>query len=561
MPDDFINKVTVYKLKVNDFSSLDFSNYDKVKDGTLDVNGASFPYRLYFLRQGMPVKANWLSLFSSLQLSLTDSQTPKLLFAGFIFIVKIGDSFFGVSGGLGHIAITKNPIEPRFGLILAQKIISLSELKGLIQRDTGGEVNFLDRVFRTAYNPEGDLQNLRRVLTNIRGKLKKENEYFEIIGSSIKAGDSITVTGRKSLEEIIKFLVAINELWHSETAKIKIPQLEYIQKKFYPELLIQLEKELINIISNYNNQPVDYLFLDNLELGYLPDRAERYELTMGRRKISVTSYEDVFRQVASILQEAADDERISAFRKINIKVYFDDNSHNTFALSKLVCGDINFNNDIYFINDGLWYHASSAFVQDLESELENIPYVNPEDLNLNEWTSGADEDGYNEGHTNLAVFHRKLIYVTEERGGIEFCDLLKSGDFIRAIHVKKACGAELRALFAQGYVAAKLYSDNRDFREKVLSARFGRNGDEQVSDSCKEALRCCGSKFKREISIIFAIYDDTPSHKVENEAKTVTKILKGTLSVFAKVDLISRVVSLRQLGYDVALTRIKPFPA
>jgi len=561
MPTNIINKITVYKLKVDEFSNLDFSNYEKVKDGSLEIDGSPFPYELYFLRQGRPVDANWLGLFSSLRLSLTESQIPKVLFAGFVFIVKIGTSFYGVTGGLGHIAITKIPIEPRFGLLLAQKIISQSELKGLVQRDTGGEVNYLDRVFKGAYNPEGDLQNLRRVLSIVRGKLKKENEYFETIGTSIKAGDSITVTGRKSLEEIVKFLVVVDELWHSEADKINIPQLEYIQKKFHPELLVKLEGKLIDVLVNYNDQTVDSLFLDNLDLGYLPDRTESYELRLNRRKYSASSYEDIFRQLSSILRELEEEERIKVFHKVDVRVYFDDGSFNTFALSKLICGDITFDDDIYFINDGLWYHASSKFVQGLESELENILYIDPDILDLNNWEPGINEDAYNVGNTRLAVFHRRLVYIAGEKGGIEFCDMLKYGDSVSLIHVKNASGAELRALFAQGYVSAKLYSDSKEFRDKVQNARFGKNGDEIVSDECKEVLRNCASKIKRNITIVFAIYDDTPSHRVRDGATTVAEVLKGTLSVFAKVDLLSRVELLRQLGYNVALTRIKPFPS
>jgi uncharacterized protein (TIGR04141 family) len=557
MADNKINKITVYKLKINKLSELSFQNYAEAKSDIFHFDGLEYSYQLFFLQQDDPKDAEWFSLFSSLSLDLAKEKVPKVLYAGFILIVKIKDSFYGVCGGLGHVALSSQPIENRFGIILAQKILSLPELKGLVQKDTSGTVNSLDRVFRGTYNPQGDLNNLKRVLTHIRGKLQSQNRFCEVIGKSIKAGDALSVTGKKSFKDIIAFLCQIEELWYSDKLQIDIPQLEHIRKKFEGELLAQLEKVLINTLCVYKDTPTDSLFLDNIEIGYLPDRAVKFDLVYNRISYEAETYDGVFQHASLIFKDVADDENSSAFHQMNVKVAFDDGQFETFPLYKLICGDISYQNNIYFLNNGLWYRAGAEYVSGLDHEINNIPFIESDKLRLNAWNNG-NEDNYNNNHTTLSVLHKKLIHITGEKGGIEFCDLLKAEEVsqIGLIHVKSGSGAELRALFAQGYVSAQMYSNNNEFRDKVHTASFSGN----LSQKDKQKVVLLKDKLKGDFTIVFAIYDNVNSHKVGTDAKTTTDYLRGTLTAFAKVDLLVRVADLRALGYHVAVTRIKPYP-
>jgi len=87
------------------------------------------------------------------------------------------------------------------------------------------------------------------------------------------------------------------------------------------------------------------------------------------------------------------------------------------------------------------------------------------------------------------------------------------------IHVKKANGAGLRELFAQGYVAASAYRDV-DFREAVHKADI--NGRNQLSVKDKKVLASLERRRKREFTIVFAIHDDTPSNRMKAGATTTS---------------------------------------
>lgn len=560
-----ISKITVYKLRIGEFQDVTLSNFDLVAEGTALVEQTGCSYRLYFLKQ-YSKEASWYGVFRDLPLNIGEDHIPKTLTSGFVLLVQQNaSSFYGVVGGVGHIYLKKAcKIEPRFGITLAEVILSLPELKGLVQKDTSGEINYLNRAFRGVYNPHGDVNNLKRVLTHVRGSLVQENEFHDVIGRSIQASDALSVNGTKSFSDILTFLARVNSLWEAGEKKISIPQLEHINKKFDAILLEQLEAKLTQMLCNYSDETIN-LFLDNEEVGYLPDRVIEYNLIYARRRHSAESYEGVFESVREILQIIEGAERMNAFRKMSLELRFDDDTTERRELAYFICGDIEHNNNVYFINNKRWYRASENYISKLDSELDNIEYINSEELELIEWdeqkfTGRQAEQQYNAANSCFVMMDCRLVNIANERGGIEFCDLLKNttGEVL-LVHVKHACGAALRALFAQGFVSAKLYAESNEFRDKIHSGHL-KGADASFQETATPILKTLVKAHKREIKVIFAIFDNKESHKVPSDVSETSEYLRGTLTTFAKVDLLERVNAIRGMGYGVAITRIEPYP-
>ena len=562
MPEDSINKITVYKLNIDNFDNIGFQYYKMVKSDVFSIDNNSYPYKLFFFTPSAKT-ASWFPMFAGLGLTIMSNEVPAIQVSGFILVLKIENSFYAVTGGVGHIHLKKTlTVEHRFGIIIAEKILSMPELKGLTQKDTSGNVNYIDRVFRGFYNPIGDINNLKRVLTHVRGKFKKGNRYCQTIGKSISASNALSVNGSKTFGEIVRFLLDVESLWQTTTKKISIPQLEHIDKKFNGRLLNELQAALVDNLGNYTSDGQVNLYLDNADIGYLPDRVQKYTLVYNRNKHPVDTYEEVFEKVSEILRgiQNIEDKR-EAFAKINLEVTFDDNATEKKELLYFICGDITYNNEVYFISNKLWYKANNEFLKQLDGEIDNIRFLEPEAIGLIEWDSSRhrEERSYNDAHTDFVKLDRRLIKIPEEKGGIEFCDLYKTNpDGAVVIHVKHDYGAALRALFAQGDVSAQLYAQSKEFRDSVLNARFtDSNG---LDDNSRNLLGQLAGKQKIGIKIVYAIYDDRPSHTVSQNAKTTSEKLNGTLTTFAKVDLLSRINNIRSMGYDTAITRIKPYP-
>lgn len=560
MAEKGLTRLTVYKLASNDLEAAKIPGYKLAAKGKHTIDKKPVSYRLYFYRRG-PHPPSWLHAFEDLNLLLPKRDWPETISSGFILLVHAGASLYAVTGGVGHIHLrNKVAIEHRFGIDLAQRMLSLADLRGLVQRDTSGVVNVIDRGFRARYNPKGDLNNLRRVLKNVRGAFGKKDALYNEIGSSVQASDALTVNGRKQLTDVFAFLLRVEEVWTKAAAKLSIPQLEHINKKVHGPLLDSLQVALIDELIKFDPDTSNAFFLDNADIGYLPDRAIKYDLIHGSTSQSGTSYQDVLTHVRDVLSSTKSPDRPDALRSLKVAVEFDDGFTGTYALSHLLCGDVTYKGDVYFLDNDDWFRASKEYVAALTRELDNIECVDPGKLGLLEW-SHTEEALYNAGHKSLHVLDRHPVKVADEKGPIEFCDLLiEHPERIHLVHVKPESGAALRALFAQGYVSAFLYAQAEEFRDKVHSGDLQQDKGKDVGPRTKAVLAKLKARPLRELTVVFAIYDDTRSHVVAPSATGTSEVLKGTLTTFAKADLLTRATELRAMGYEVAVCRIRPYP-
>lgn len=564
MSENKLSRITAYKLKTDDLDNINFPGYELVKFDDFILSEKKLKYKLFFLKQ-FSQDADWFKVFSGIKLQI--NKIPQKMVSGYILVVQLNASFYALTGGVGHSHLKKNyEVEHRFGIDIAEKILSIPEIKGLVQKNTSGNITYLNRVFRGAYNPKGDVNNLKMVLSNVRGKISKDSDFYLSIGKSLNAGDALSVNGAKNLEEIMAFLAKIDDLFHAQGKKISIPQLEPIKKKHYPKLLGDLELQLIEHLCNYNRNN-STLFLDNDEIGYLPDRVVSYEVCFNRKTEQCDTYEEVFECVKTLLSEMeSSNEKVRAINKIKLNLTFDDDTSEKRDLLYFICGDVLYENEVYFINNKYWYKASEEFIERVNEEINNIEYISSDELNLLEWDTSKysgrmAEYNYNLAHKSTYVcLDHKLVKIPSERGGIEFCDLMsKSSNGVHLLHVKKAHGAALRALFAQGFVSAKFYDEDDEFKKKVLASDLKREGEDLTAQE-KNLLNSIKSVNKRNIKIIYSIFDDSPSHIVSTKSNDALENLNGTLTAFAKVDLLDRVNTIRAMGYNVALTRIKPYP-
>lgn len=559
---DTTNKITIYRLRNRiDLTTTQIDGYTKVAEGA--ETSTNFNYTLWFGDNGLnPPK--WYFPFSRIT-----TVRPTAKQAGFVLLINSQNSSYACTGGLGFHKLQEHlMIEPRFGILIARKILAATNIRGLSQKDASGIVHNLDRVFRGTYNPAGDIDNLHRILTSLRASFSKGSDKYKKLGSSIKASDSLTVNKTRDFAGICEFVKEVDDLWSSDIPGLTIPELENINPKFEPDLIIRLNQTLAKTIRDYGNTNSDIsdrLFLDNVDIGYLPDYVSEYTLCKNYTPKICSSHEDVFRYLAKRLADytGPEDELYKELESIRVKMRFDDGFENTYKpISHYICGDIELDNEAYFISNCLWFRANTDFIAKINAELDEMHYLPPGDLALQSWNKGENEDSYNKRHVvkNCILLDKRFVHVEQEKGPIEFCDLLFiKPNAVNVIHVKHACGAELRALFAQGYVSAMLYAESEEFKTKVLAAEVDKKSELCANDISD--LAGLSSRPKREFCIVYAIYDENPAHDADSTApSSVSKVLGKTLTLFAKIDLLGRAQAIRAMGFNVALTRIQPYP-
>lgn len=571
---DFVNRVTIFRLKASQSgtSGIFIDGYNEVYSSE-DQDDAPWKFTVYFKQNDID-KPKWMFLFAHLTFDFEGERQnllPQVGTSGYIILVNYENSTYACTGGGGHFRIQGNlATEPRFGISVAKKILKKDELKSLSQKDATSFVHSLERAFRTNYQPKNDTDNLHRILTGLRGALSKsrEEERREI-GTSLKASDSLTVTGKKNLGEVFAFIAKIHQIYSGqldpENDDLDVPELAWINPKKQSTLIEALEQQLRSdlIALHQSAQNLCELFIDNIDVGFLPDIVDKYELHLGRdRHDCGNEYFSVLRKMGEILSTSRDPSQ--DLKRFRITIHSSENNlHFQKIALELLCGDITHQNESYFLNAGRWYCANTGFKEILDREINEIAFISPEEFDLQAWQGTEHEEDFNARHSSdtSAVLDQKFVRIPQERGPIEFCDILhKNNQTFNLIHVKNESGAALRALFAQAYVATKLYNDEQQFREKVTSANIDRSSQLTVQQT--RLLADLKSAKKRDVRVVMAIYDPDPAHSPRSSGIQTenTQILFGTLSLFAKVDLLQRCQSLRSMGYDVALTRIKPYP-
>lgn len=561
---DTTKQVTMYRIKEHqDITKVEFPDYVRVV-----IDDDVIPTKALFFLRAENQTVNWYKLFETIKPNLQafEDCPPKVKYSGFIYIVNIKKSTYACTGGLGFHTLTKKyNIEPRFGIMIAKKILLPEQLRGLVQKDSSGIINSLDRVFKGNYNPIGDIDNLHRVLTTIRAsapkneKLIKDNDI--IIGSNIKAGDSLNVTGQKDINELNKFISQVDSIWNRKNLNtLEIPELEYINPKHNGSLIETLNSTLrVKII---RKDQLSDLFIDDMEIGLLPDRITQYKLKIGRIHRELSTQEDLFQELSVQLVN-------NDFDNIGISFEFEDGIDNlpNKNVRHYICGDIEYGNQTYFVISDRWYKANNKFIDKINEGINEIRFLDTDESSLPVWdkVNCKDENDYiyDFCYKVFTILHRHLIHPVGDKDKIELCDLLsksKTNDDVYWFHIKHSKGAALRELFSQGYVSAQLYKDNISFKYKTIQADMDSNKRHSLSQDDKDKLAALSTTHLRQIHIVYTIYDDSPNSivKIKNDMKTLDYFDK-TLTLYAKIDLLRRVQDLRGMGFNVALARIKPY--
>jgi len=121
----------------------------------------------------------------------------------------------------------------------------------------------------------------------------------------------------------------------------------------------------------------------------------------------------------------------------------------------------------FALMDGRWFEIEPEFAKRVLQLVDSLYQPGPY---LIAAQSGQDEKGYNAAVVaalpNYALLDRKTVRTANMASEVECCDLFSDhGEFI---HVKKrGSSATLSHLFSQGSVAAELFIQDVEFREKV----------------------------------------------------------------------------------------------
>jgi uncharacterized protein (TIGR04141 family) len=484
-----ISKITIYKIESSFPIKRALKEYIEPTNGNGDLNG--WNYRI-FIRSKTNILPAWKPLIDDI---MEETEIPRNAYASLVILFNKGNSYFALTAGYGYANVCNYAISD-FGIDIACKALDPNQLSNLSQKIPTGNVFGLNRTLRGKYIPTNDSTNKRSVLKALKGKTINDE-----VGVSLEGRKSLAISGKKAFQDVVTVLDKIIKLEKSQKITVDIKGLD------------EVEKELSKIL--------DQKLIDNINAGKFDDVLFGYDddlifnnceyLKVGKHDIlfSIDDIQDVME--AAQLWRPKD----SAFIKV---IGYDEQNQEIFGkkLIDLIEGELDFENNKYFRIDKKWYKTNKEYKKQIENDFKSIEkiksgYFKPWQKKNGKFVSEDDFLKENIDSNKILAHMKKISHV-------EIADIIDKNKCY-FIHVKKGRGAFLRNLFAQGYVSGSLF-----------------RGDEQFKKLAKDKFTI---DINKKFTIVFAIFPEDETN------------IDSIFTLFAKVDLLERLDSLKNFGFDV----------
>ena len=493
-------------------------NHIALKSFNLEISGIT-PCILFF-KNTYSNPPRWARFFAP-NVAATEfgqnSSTGALLYA------KVGEAIFILTFGQGHHLVDSANIEMNFGLKAALNLLDVTSLRSIDKSSfeqyptqTREQTGIATELQYFGVNIERDL------LRAITGKPNDEK-----YGSRISGMDALKLSIEvklKDLADLLKrVLAAYNDNAYKKGAFAWVDHISEVKDKAHHKML---DDELLNRI---NSGYFDRIWLS------VPEIID-WNRVVGFKYSSGTSsprYYDIrisdFLETFKGMSPDALDLRLR-------KIYCVDSEDLVVyerPAYRFVYAEVNYQSDVYVLNNGKWYKISSSFAEHVNSFFASVPkyakllpvYDDETEGSYNERVAKCDADSF-------ALLDKKNISVTGAAAPVEPCDLFRDGN--EFIHVKRYGGSSvLSHLFNQGLVSGELFQMDSEFR-KLLNSKL----------PAKFKLSNPNNRPKiNDYHVVFAIIS-------ESDEKDLS------IPFFSKISLRHVMTRLQAIGFVVTVAKI-----
>lgn len=484
-----ISKITIYKIDNNFPTETALKDYEKPTNGSSVLGG--WHYKI-FIRSKPNILPAWKPLVEDI---VKEAEIPKNAYASLIIFFSKDDKFFALTAGYGYANVQEYAVSD-FGIDIACKSLDPNNLNHLYQKVPTGNVFGLNRTLRGKYIPNNDPINQRSVLKALKGKTINE-EW----GTSLEGRKSLAISGKKDFQDIIAILDEIVELEKSQKMTVNIKGLNEVAK----ELSKTLDQTLIDKINVGQFDDVLFGYDDDLVF----NNCENLKIGKEDTLYSIDDIKEVMKAAKRFKPKNTAFIQVVGYNEQNQEIF-------DRKLIDLIEGELDFDNDKYFRINKKWYKTNADYKKEIENDfkaLEKIEsdYFKPWQKENGKFVSEDDFLEANVDSNKILAHNKKISY-------IEFADIIDKNKHY-FIHVKRGRGAFLRNLFAQGYVSGSLFNSDEKFK-KAAEDKFSID-------------------INKKFTIVFAIF---PEDEIN---------MDSIFTLFAKVDLLERHDSLKDIGFDV----------
>lgn len=473
---------------------------------------------------------------------------------------KNKDYAFLLAFGMAYHDIKEDVLDKKFGMIVAKNVIDPKRISSV---DAVSLVNQMKSRIQPAESESLGFIGLDYDSSQLKNMVGFPEKNFENMMSHISGAKNIRVTNRFTADKLDSLLEKIIDIYESDGAKGKFPELENIVHIEDEKLIATLDENLIGKKS----------FLDEDAFLNWPDIVDTtkdytYQYVLEKRKSS--EFDKVSKEDFSLfLNEAHLSMEKGFLEKVKVVQieHSEENIRKAINLKNCLSFCCNLKNEKYGLHDGSWYCFDKNFEKTLNVFLESYLVDKPEylsdfvheaapkdkkDIKDKYWV----EDKYNREQENFA----SKIYLLDKNNAqngkskVEFCDLLYWGNTnrIQLIHNKLGThSATLSHLFNQGAVAAE---------SLVRYAEFKKQLKEKLDEKLLNESNCKKNKLtKKERELIdkdrFEIIYCVITQKVNYSDSKNKKI--NYLPLFSKIALRNAIRRLNAINIKANVCFIK----
>ncbi len=505
------------KAEVKNASDI-VKNLSELKSFDLEISGIS-PCTL-FIKNNYSNTPRWARFLAPIVVATEfgrNSSTGALLYA------KVGDAIFILTFGQGHQLVDSAKIEMNFGLKVALNLLDVASLRSIDKSSfeqhptqTREQTGVATELQYFGLNIERDL------LRAITGKPNDEKYGTRISGKdALKLSVEVKL---KNLADLLKHILATyNDNAYKHGAFAWVDHIGEVRDKALHEIL---DVELLNRINSENFERVWLSVPEIIDW----DRVVGFKYTGAA---SSPRYYDIrISEFLETFKGKTPDAQSLRQRKI-LCVDSDDLVVYEWPAYRFIYAEVNYQFDVYVLNNGKWYKVNHKFAEQVNSFFTNAPkyekslpiYDDETEGDYNERAAKSDPDSF-------VLLDKKNILVTGAAAPVEPCDLLRNGN--EFIHVKRYGGSSvLSHLFNQGLVSGELFQMEPEFRKLLnskLPAKF-----KLINPNNRPNVN--------EYHVVFAIIS-------ESDKKDLT------VPFFSKISLRHVMTRLQAIGFVVTVAKI-----
>ncbi len=412
-----------------------------------------------YLLPNRPTTPDWWA-FVEPYCDVADESRPRNRASSFVLLLKTKGRVFAATFGHGFAALNRSVLESDFGLKVTLNTVDPKRLRSLQARNIDPTTVSKQLVVnQDAALSVFDVDFYQDLLSKLEGV-----PLDSAFAKRVAGADACYLTSDASLPDLASQCGHLLRDFSSKHYLKIFPFVDQIRLVRDDRLSVELDAQLALALAGNGDSSLAFALPDVSEY----DRIQTYRASRGRwaQDFAELDAREILASYNASHHTATDqaEVRISALDG-------DGEPVTDFTVRRCVVFEAEYKQRLYVLTLDEWYQVDAEYASLVDEYVSHLPVIDDRRF-LPKIRAGTSEGSYNTlaaKSSGMALLDKKLVKAAGPASTIEVCDLFsKQRDFI---HVKKHTrSATLSHLLAQGTVSARLFLDDRGYRQSFRGA-------------------------------------------------------------------------------------------